>query len=299
MKIRAWGPLLALLALFGAGLTGTALQYSEPHNLAEPTKSETRIGPEAKPIAEGAADASIREGKEKRAWYEPFFEKPTDSLLVLFSGLLALYTFQLYRATRGLFTETAGLREAAAEQSRDMKDSIRVSQRAADAAMTSAEVSKAAIRAVITLNNYSGGRSLDPSGGVLGYHMRPNITNVGSTHALNATLITAIKVLPINGEHHFSRESGKAPIAAIGPGAHLSSSENIGLMLDDAMKIWRNEAMCLLWCRIDYTDVMGDRHHVEQCVRVTFRDDPSLTGEILRPEQFLSYSAFGPQNTAS
>jgi hypothetical protein len=59
-------------------------------------------------------------------------------------------------------------------QSRDMQDSIAVSRDSANAALMSAQVSKAAIRAVMTLNNYTGGRSLDPSGGVLGYFMTPN-----------------------------------------------------------------------------------------------------------------------------
>jgi hypothetical protein len=139
MGIRAWGPLFALLALLAAGLTGVALQYSKPHNEGEPAKVEERNSPIAKPIAQVTTDQGDTKGKDKRAWSESLLEKPTDTLLVFFNGLLALYTWRLYRATSGLFTETAGLREAAENQRIDSLRSIAASELAAKAAQASAE----------------------------------------------------------------------------------------------------------------------------------------------------------------
>jgi hypothetical protein len=76
-------------------------------------------------------------------WISNFFEvKLTDLLIAIFTVVLAL-------ETSGLFRETAGLRELAAEQSRDMKDSIKAVQRNADAAFQAI----ASDRAWITVDN--------------------------------------------------------------------------------------------------------------------------------------------------
>jgi len=136
MRIRAWGPLFALMTLFAAGLTGMALQHSKPHNQGEPTKAEQRDRPATKAVTQTAPDQSDKKGKNEKGW--------TDPLLVLFNGLLTLFTWLLYRATQGLFKETAGLRDAAAEQSRDMKASIEVARQSAEAAQA-----QVAIMAVI------------------------------------------------------------------------------------------------------------------------------------------------------
>src|ERR1700688_3204179 len=122
MAVKVWGPLFALLAILGASLTGVALQYAQHHNQPKPAKTENGHGPDRKIVAVAGPEPDNTKAKEKHNAEEGF--KATDWLLVLFNGLLALYTWRLYRATSGLFTETAGLREAAAEQSRDMKASI-------------------------------------------------------------------------------------------------------------------------------------------------------------------------------
>lgn len=113
MAIRKWGPLFALLAIAGAGVTGLVIQNPKPYDQAQPTKTESRNSPTPKAVAETATDQSDKKGEKIKAWYEPFFEKPTDTLMVLFNGFLALFTCLLYVATKGLFTETKGLRIAA------------------------------------------------------------------------------------------------------------------------------------------------------------------------------------------
>ncbi len=74
--------------------------------------------------------------------------KLTDWLLAAFTLALVIFTRRLYKATAGLFTETAGLREAAAEQSRDMKASIAAAQKAADAADRNARIAETALLSV-------------------------------------------------------------------------------------------------------------------------------------------------------
>jgi hypothetical protein len=137
MKSKAWGPLFALLALLGAGLTGVSLQYSSPHNQTEPTKYEKGNGPIAETVIQAAPEKGDKKGKDEKSW--------TDPLLVLFNGLLTLFTCLLYRATEGLFKETAGLRSAADQQAQDMEASIAAANASAKAAQKVADVSEAAL----------------------------------------------------------------------------------------------------------------------------------------------------------
>jgi hypothetical protein len=137
MKIKAWGPLFALLALLGAGLTGLSLQHPNAHNQTELAKSGKGNGPVAETIIQATLEKGDKKGKDEKSW--------TDPLLVLFNGLLTLFTWLLYRATQGLFKETAGLRSAADKQSRDMEASIRAAQKSAEAAQKAADVSEAAL----------------------------------------------------------------------------------------------------------------------------------------------------------
>jgi hypothetical protein len=126
MRIRAWGPLFALIALFAAGLTGMALQYhAQQNDQVKPAKSENRNGPNRKIVAVATPEPDNAKAKEKHNAEESF--KVTDWLLVLFNGLLALYTWRLYLATYGLVG-------AATEQSKDTKASIAVAEKSLIAA---------------------------------------------------------------------------------------------------------------------------------------------------------------------
>ena len=78
------------------------------------------------PTLRPARDAPHKEG-EKDDWL-----KPTDRLLVVFTLALAVYTRQLYQAT-------VGLRETAEQQRADMLQSVRVAEKAANAAQASAQ----------------------------------------------------------------------------------------------------------------------------------------------------------------
>jgi hypothetical protein len=71
-----------------------ALQHTQQNNQAKPTKSENGNGPDRKGIAVATTEPDGAKTKEKQNREEGF--KVTDWLLVLFNGLLALYTWRLY-----------------------------------------------------------------------------------------------------------------------------------------------------------------------------------------------------------
>lgn len=147
MTIKAWGPLFALIGLLGLSGSGLWVEYSQPHNQHQPSKSENRNSPAGKAIAGSTSEPNETKGTEKKAWFEPFFEKPTDSLLVLFNAVLALFTARLYFATRGLV-------DAANNQSKDIKASTKAATDAANAAIASNQIavvtSERELRAYVT-----------------------------------------------------------------------------------------------------------------------------------------------------
>jgi hypothetical protein len=145
MVIKSWGPLFALLALFGASLFGLFVEHPEPHNLSQPTVAPnhnsypSEFATAHNPIQHG------EKGEQKSSWIKGLFYKPTDTLLVIFNGLLVLFTGLLYYATAGLFRETAGLHNAADQQALDMKASIAIAKESADAAINGNKLSREAI----------------------------------------------------------------------------------------------------------------------------------------------------------
>lgn len=141
MVVKKWGPLFALLALTAISFTGLLVQNTKPHSQTQPTKTEKRDSPAAKAVADVASNQNNKKGNQENNWYEPFFEKPTDTLLVIFNGMLALFTWRLYAATKGLFTETAGLREATDRLYLAGEEQLKVSSKAADAARAAVELS--------------------------------------------------------------------------------------------------------------------------------------------------------------
>jgi hypothetical protein len=282
MTIRAWGPLFVLIALFGAGLTGVTLQNSKPNNQAEPTKTEQRNRPASKPITETASIPDDQEGKKKQAWYEIFFEKPTDALLVIFNGLLALYTWRLYRATAGLFTETAGLREAAAEQSRDMKASIAIAGIAANASKAAAEALPSIERSYIFLRIEHHSFQLRPidtphmkAPFIRSLSVRCNFINHGKTHAVVQAIRIGIKRLAgdLAGDAWSEQATVKLPVDVLGTG---ESFEKEGLLISDPEKLTEGDADLILggtmfiyfFGHVAYQDVFGSDRETQFCWRL-------------------------------
>jgi hypothetical protein len=150
MVIRAWWPLFGLLVLTGAGITGLFVEHPEPHNRSQPTVTPYQNSHSDELAATHSSNQHGQKGEQERSWIEGLFDKPTDTLLVCFNGLLVLFTYFLYSATSGLFKETAELRRIADEQRVDLSRSIAAAEQSATAAMKSARVSEIALESAET-----------------------------------------------------------------------------------------------------------------------------------------------------
>jgi len=196
MVVKKWGPLLALLALTAISVTGLAVQEPQPNSHLQPTKTEKRDSPDAKPVA----------AAQENNWYGPFFERPTDTLLVVFNGLLALFTWRLYAATNGLFTETAGLRSAAEQQSADMQASIKAAVDAVQNGITANQiavtVSERQLRAYVTATNIDIVTHRDP--GHLSAYLQTVVEGPVNTYRFTAILRNGGQTPAINVVTNFS-----------------------------------------------------------------------------------------------
>jgi hypothetical protein len=177
MAIKAWGPLFAWLVLSWAGITGLFMEHPEPHNRGQPTVAPYDNSYSDELAATHSSNQHGKKGEQERSWVEGFFDKPTDTLLLVFNGLLALFTYRLYSATSGLFKETAELRRIADEQRVDLSRSIAAAEKSAEAAKHSADATIAlerpylfAVEAMLVQPN--GPNDLSP-------HITYSISNLG------------------------------------------------------------------------------------------------------------------------
>ena len=158
MVIKARGPLFGLLVVAGAGITGLFAEHPEPHNRSQPTVTPDKNSRRAELAATHTDNQNGKKGEQERSWIEGLFDKPTDTLLVVFNGLLVLFTGLLYCATAGLFKETAELRRIANEQrgtccalSSAAEKSAQAARVGADAAKLSAEITSALERPYVDI----------------------------------------------------------------------------------------------------------------------------------------------------
>jgi hypothetical protein len=227
-----------------------------------------------------------------------FLEAHDKSVIGAFTIVLAISTIGLWLATNRLWS--AGERqltlaaETSAAQSRDMQASVAEAKKSADATLIAAQVSKASIRANLIIPNFSTGQHR-PGGIVDGYSFTPNLENAGPTHAVNVRFVTSLQLMPIDAEYKFTM--GDIPQASvIGPRTVVGAAGRLPMSVADAVLIWRNERKCLLWCRVEYDDIMGESHHIEICVRVGFNGDPR---EIRDDTELIAFAPYGTQNSVS
>lgn len=145
MTIKSWWPLIILIVLASIPVSYMTAEYSKPHDRAQPAKPQIWETQSGKSIAVIGSKGNHVEGNQEADW-RSYFDKPTDWILAVFTGLLVIYTRRLYQETAGLFVETRGLREAANSQKEDMAKTIAVSGNAANAALKSAKVAKSALK---------------------------------------------------------------------------------------------------------------------------------------------------------
>ena len=277
MRIRAWGPLFALFALFAAGLTGMGLQYAQHHSQSKLSQSENRNNPSRNAVATSASESHNAKAKERQGGEEGF--KFTDWLLVIFNGLLALYTWRLYLATSGLV-------EAAQIQSSDMKRSIAAAETAAAAAQISADASKTAAehvpkteRAYLFLDldiksNIENLFYLYPETATQKVEIVFGFINHGRTPAIVQSLDVGIQYRdkPISSNWQDAVPSISARQLTIQPGLVISSEPVGGYKVefdltrpqfDNALQGQRGCVM--FWGKIAYLDVFKERHETGWC----------------------------------
>ena len=257
MKIRAWGPLVALLSLLSAAVAGVYVQYSSHRNL-----SKNQIG-----------------GVRSYAYPPPIHAeidlKLTDWLLVLFNGLLALYTWRLYLATRGL-------REAAENQSIDIKNSTKAAADAAQAAISANQIAlmnnESQLRAYVTVQEIEvklhrqpatmGGFGVVVEGAVHTYRLAVVLKNGGMTPAVNATINMSHRRFdgPMPADFDFP-DSNNSANALLGPQV---PSHTPTITIPAAEIEAQAGGVHYLWGWIEYDDIFRDtfRHRTEFCFRI-------------------------------
>jgi hypothetical protein len=79
MVIKAWGPLFALLMLFGASLFGLlVVEHPEPYNRTQPTIPPYKNSRPSELAATHAPNQHGEKGKQESSWIEGLFDKPTE-----------------------------------------------------------------------------------------------------------------------------------------------------------------------------------------------------------------------------
>jgi hypothetical protein len=279
--------------LFGAGLTGVSVQ-SNRYYQNQPAKSENGNSPRrAESITNARSDPDNDKAKKKSEGNDGF--KATDWLLVLFNGLLTLFTYLLYRATQGLFTETAGLRTAADQQAADMKASIKAATDAANAAIASNQISvynaERELRAYVFVKNMTSDRerrhgTLSGSGHVIPgavHTYRFNIIweNSAPTPARNLVTNFNCRSFPDQMPEDFDfPDLNPASPDVIGPRSILTFP-GIDISADVFEASIAQKLRWYAWAWIEYDDVFEGtpRHRTEWCCEITVRRHP-VTNEI-------------------
>jgi hypothetical protein len=231
-------------------------------------------------------------------WIHQILAAGGDTLNRYSAAITAIGTLAIAAFTFTLWCSTNRLWKTSEKQMAFVRQS-------ADAALLTAQVSKAAIRAIITVKNFTG--SISVAGDIVegysvpsvkGYGVTANIENVGNSHAV-CTCVTSCRLLDVNEELGvFDPPQDALQQAIVGPGGKIAPPMPVGIDIATSMRIWREEARFFYYCRVNYRDIFNEPHHVECCVRIGFRGDPSIYTKTVHPE-FITYVPWGPQNTAS
>jgi hypothetical protein len=201
---------------------------------------EHDAGSQATALGAGRPKEEIDEALARYTWW-----------LMAFTAALAIATIGLGGATYGLYRtgekQLRFLRESSAAQSRDMQASVAAAQKGADAALLSAQTSKAAIIGRIAINNYTGTWSGTPTHPE-GYSIVANIENVGASHAINCKIFTAAQLIDIGvDDFKFEVPNIRPRFGLASPGTKLVPADPRGLRISDAVRVWMGEVKFLYY----------------------------------------------------
>lgn len=82
------GPLVCLFMLTGAGVIGLFAEHPKPRNRSQPTVTPYQNSHPDELAATHSSNQHGQKGEQERSWIDGLFDKPTDTLLVCFNGLL-------------------------------------------------------------------------------------------------------------------------------------------------------------------------------------------------------------------
>lgn len=202
--------------------------------------------------------------KREKTAFEVFFElKLTDVLLVIFTALLAW-------KTSGLFTETAGLRDAADKQRLDTLRSIeaaekaaKATERAADTTAASVDLTKRQLRAYVTVNGIITAKDPGALDAKEGFAVLIDIKNSGQTPALDSLQWARIEIrefplttlLPI----HCLENSPKGILPPEAKSLMFPTFTR-DLTIIEKNAILKNHTAIYVYGEVDYLDIFGERH---------------------------------------
>jgi hypothetical protein len=241
-----------------------------------------------------------KSSSEQPNWLEKFFYdiKITDVLLVFFTGVLAIYTGRLWYATAGLW-------DAAKEQSRDMKASIAVAARSAEATVAAAEAAKGTLesdRAWITWNMLTFGSLINST--IRGELYRNGIgisaswKNTGRSPAQNVTCINIARLIDRDASiptFIVSDAVQTTQQTSRGVGEEIS-----GFMIPfsdiDSDAIRNQNRRMIFYSRVTYRDVFspGIERVSEACMEITYAGGTILHGDKEQPP--VGVQVVGTQN---
>jgi hypothetical protein len=196
-----------------------------------------------------------------------FLEMTTADPIALYTALLTLFTAILATFTIWLAVSTKDLRDFAEQQSSDMKESLRISAEAADAAKDQAraaqvanETSRAILRARIDISESNIERvSLGLSPEVYG-----KIKNSGQSPAINARVkySIAIQDYPLKSELTAGDALGPPSTSDIGAGVETQFSMKLNAILDQPRitALQTKTHAIYFFGQVDYSDIFGDPH---------------------------------------
>ncbi|WP_316180132.1 hypothetical protein [Bradyrhizobium sp. SZCCHNRI1009] len=305
MAVVKLGPFFVLLLLVAASVGGLVLQKHSSYSQIPPAKAGSDST--SKPMAESAANQIDK--KREKVWYELFFEKPADSLLILFNGLLALFTWQLYLATRKLWLagerQLEFLQESSASQSRDMQQSIAASKASAEAAVRTALISERALvvveRAFLSIGD-SSVQTFRQNSAIVDYRISFNIVNSGRTPARN--YFTAINLAVFDGEipAGFRFPDRSRDLAAAGGlvGPKSRSYVYFDFFIQDAIAVFEGKKRALVYGWLEYDDIFPDsmRHRTEFAAEIQVFADPRSVPIVIQgnPQPIMIIRSYGGYN---
>lgn len=325
MSRRFWLPIIAAVGLtLGAGVAAPIPTPRSPIG-SEPQPPKQGVGQSAygqkeQPTSNqmsrsafpgGELPSLVGHTKDDQAEHSGRMDAPawveaiSALFTAIFTGVLCMATYRLWNSTKGLYDETKRLAGLAEIQSRDMKDSIGVADKAANAAIAGSEIARRTMyetqRAFLFMVDI---RPEYGANEVLAFHLIWR--NSGATPAMNCdawadNACTTFAAPPI-----FSTRERPEAKSTTNAGPNMTIETRTVVPLDDVRRTQRGECNLFIWSIAEYDDFLGTgkRHKTEVCIKVQVMQDideflaKAKAGGSDKLGSPFGFNFVGPQNTA-